>query len=136
MDVELASNLVWLVAACSLIVLTYRGVRAGSVQLSLPAAILLALLLCFILLPVISVSDDLLAMRQATLPESEQSWRMASHDTAVSVEISLAVAAYLWLLSALKTGTRRYLLESRVVRPMAVQLARLQRLRPPPSFAY
>ena len=133
---ELASNLVWLVAACSLIVLTYRGVRAGSVQISLPSAILLALLLCFILLPVISVSDDLLAMRQATLPESEQSWHTASHDTAVNLEISLAVAAYLFLLSALRARTRRYLFESRVVQPMAARLVRLQRLRPPPSSAY
>lgn len=132
---ELASNLVWLVAALSLIGVTYRGVHAGAVRLSLPSAILLALLLCFVLLPVISVSDDLLSMRQAALPESEQIWRVASHDASFGLEIILAVAAYLWLFLVFQAAKRRYPLEFSVVRPMAAQLARLQRLRPPPIFA-
>ena len=132
---ELASNLVWLVAAVSLIGLTYRGVRAGSVRLSLASAIMLALLLCFILLPVISVSDDLLAIRQAALPESEQTWRIASHDASFSLDTVLAVAAYLFLLLALQREQRCSARECRLVRPMAGRIARLQRLRPPPQLA-
>lgn len=132
---ELASNLVWLVAALSLIGLTCRAVRAGSVHLSLTSAIMLALLLCFILLPVISLSDDLLAIRQATLPESEQVWRVTSHDPSVGLDIVLAVAAYLLLLLAVQREWRLGIREGRVVRPMAAQLARLQRLRPPPQLA-
>ncbi len=96
---------------------------------------MLALLLCFILLPVISLSDDLLAIRQATLPESEQVWRVTSHDPSVGLDIVLAVAAYLLLLLAVQREWRLGIREGRVVRPMAAQLARLQRLRPPPQLA-
>src|SRR5437879_1334237 len=122
-------------AALSLIGFTYRGVRAGSVRLSMLSAITLALLLCFILLPVISVSDDLLAVRQATLPESEQSWRLASHEAAVGLDLVLAVAAYLLLLLALRPETSHGYQERRVLRRMAELLTRSQRLRPPPSLA-
>lgn len=132
---ELASNLVWLVAALSLIGLTYRGVRAGYVRLSMLSAITLAVLLCFILLPVISVSDDFLAMRQATLPESEQIWRMASHDMSVGLDLLFALAASLLLLLALQVASQRSLGESRPLRPMAARLVRLQLLRPPPQLA-
>ena len=133
--VELASNLVWVVAALFLLVRTYAGVRRGTVRLSVAAAMMLALILCFILLPVISMSDDLLATRQAALPQSGQTWRMASEDASVGLDLLLAVAAYLLLLACLRIESRRSKEDVWDVRPLAGWLALCQRLRPPPCVA-
>lgn len=132
---EFASNLVWLIAALSLLAFTYREVRVGSVRTSMASAMMLVFVLCVILLPVISVSDDLLAVHEAPLPASEQVWRLASHDASLGVDTLLAFAAYLLVLLALQpqcSDTRRNI---RVLRPIAARLARAQRLRPPPTFA-
>jgi hypothetical protein len=133
--VEFVSNLVWLLAAVSLLCFTYREVRAGSVRVSMASALLLAFVLCIVLLPVISLSDDILAIRQASLPVSEQSWRLASHDAAAGVDTLLAFAAYLMLLLASRPQTREGWTRARVLRPIAAILVRSQRLRPPPAFA-
>jgi hypothetical protein len=132
-DVELASNLVWVMAAVFLMALTYAGTRRGNVRLSLASAMLLALLLCFILLPVISISDDLLVTRQAALPLSSQSWRVATEDASVGLDLLLALAFYL-LLACCLTGCRRKREDLWEVRPLAGRLARSQRLRPPPCL--
>lgn len=132
---EFASNLVWLIAAISLLGFTYREVRAGSVRVSMASGLMLAFLLCIILLPVISVSDDLLAARQATLPESEQVWRLVSHDASIALDTLLAFAGYLLLLLALRPQRRERWRNPGVLRPIAGRLARAQRLRPPPIFA-
>jgi hypothetical protein len=95
----------------------------------------LAFVLCVILLPVISLSDDLLATRQAALPQSEKSWRLASHDAAAGVATLLAFAAYLMLLLASAPQSREGWTRACVLRPMAAILVRSQRLRPPPAFA-
>lgn len=122
-------------AAVSLLGFTYREVRAGSVRVGLGSALVLAFVLAIILLPVISVSDDLLAARQATLPAPEQVWRLVSHDACIGVDTLLGLAAYLLLLLALQPECRDGWRNARVVRPMAARLARAQRLRPPPIFA-
>lgn len=132
---EFASNLIWLLAAISLLAFTYREVRAGSVRISMTSALVLAFVLGVILLPVISVTDDLLAARQATLPAPEQVWRLVSHDASIGVDALLALAAYLLLLLALQPVCRDGWRKARVLRPMAARLARAQRLRPPPIFA-
>jgi hypothetical protein len=132
---EFVSNLVWLLAALSLLGFTYREVRAGSVRLSMASALMLAFVLCTILLPVISLSDDLLATRQAALPQSEKSWRLASHDAAAGVATLLAFAAYLMMLLASPPQTGEGWTRACVLRPMAAILVRSQRLRPPPAFA-
>jgi hypothetical protein len=133
--VEFASNLIWLLAAISLLAFTYREVRAGSMRVSMASALVLAFVLGIILLPVISVSDDLLAARQATLPAPEQVWRLVSHDASVGVDTLVALGAYLLLLLALQQECRDGWRNTRVLRPMAARLARAQRLRPPPMFA-
>jgi hypothetical protein len=105
------------------------------VRVSISSALILAFLVCIILLPVISLSDDLLATRQAALPESEQSWRLASHDAAARVEALLAFAAYLLLLLPLQSQTSEGWTHTAVLRPIAAVLARSQHLRPPRVLA-
>jgi hypothetical protein len=133
--VELASNLVWAILAICLLSATYSGVRRGSIRLSMTSAMMLGLLLCFILLPVISLSDDMLASRQAALPLAGQSWRIASEDAAIGLDLVLAMAAYLLLLLCVDIETHRTDEGYTGVRATAGWLVRAQRLRPPPCFA-
>jgi hypothetical protein len=99
------------------------------------SALMLGIVLCFILLPVISLSDDLLASRQAALPLAGQSWRVASEDVAVGLELVLAMAAYLLLLLCVDAETHRTDEGYTGVRATTVWLVRAQRLRPPPCAA-
>lgn len=135
MQVEFASNLVWAVFALALLGMTYGAVRRGKIRLSMVAAMTLALLVCFILLPVISISDDLLANTQAALPLSGQSWRIASEDSSIGLDLLLAVAAFLLLLACFQTEFRRSREDLWDIRPLAGWLARSLRLRPPPCVA-
>jgi len=94
------------------------------------SAVLLALLLCFILLPVISVNDDLLLADQASLPLSGQTWRVAHEDASVALSFLFAIVAYLlWVCFGVESRLSRKDLWN--VRPLAARLARSQRLRPP-----
>jgi hypothetical protein len=130
--VEFASNLVWVVAALSLLGMTYRGVRRGTVRLSMASAMTLAMLICLILLPAISISDDLLAARQAALPVSGQTWRMVSEAASSGLDKVLMVGLYLLLMMCFLIETRMTFQDQWAVRPLAARLARSQRLRPPP----
>jgi len=133
---ELASNLIWAVVALTLLGMTYRGVRRGTVRISMASAMTLALLICFILLPAISMSDDLLEARQAALPLAGQTWRMASEGASAGLDGLLAVGLYLLLLMCFLIETRTSKQDQWDIRPLAGRLARSQRLRPPPSVAY
>ena len=121
-------------AALGLLTVTYRGVRRGSVRLSMATAMTLGLLLCFILLPVISLSDDLLATRQAALPLAGQSWRIASEDGTIGLELFLSLAAFLLLLLCPDVEARRRDEGNDGVGAIASWLVRAQRLRPPPCL--
>jgi len=133
--VGFASNLVWAVLSASLLWMTYRGVRRGAIRLSMASAMLLALAICLILLPVISMNDDLLEFEQAALPLSGQTWRMAAEAGQAGLNLVLAFAAYLLCLVLFQVESRRGIGDVLDVRPMARRLARSQRLRPPPPFA-
>jgi len=133
--VELALNLVWAVAALSSLGLIYRGVRGGSVRVSMTSAMMLAMLICLILLPVISVSDDLLDAQQAALPLSGQTWRNASEGISSGLDQLLAVALLLMLLMCFLIEVRTTDQNQWSVRPLAGLLVRCQRLRPPPCPA-
>jgi hypothetical protein len=128
--VEFVSNFAWLAGALVVLVATSRGVRRGTVRLSMASAIMLAILLCFILLPVISVNDDLLLADQAALPFSAQIWRIASEDASVGLNLLFAIVAYLLMvcfgIESLQGSKNLW-----NVRPLAARLARSQRLRPP-----
>lgn len=130
-----ASNLVWAVLSTGLLWMTYRGVRRGVIRLSMASAMMVALAICLILLPVISMNDDLLELEQAALPMSGQTWRMASEAAQAGLNLMLAFAAYLLLLVTFQVEASRGVLDAPCVRPMAWRLARCQRLRPPPSVA-
>ena len=132
---ELALNLAWVVALASLLAMVYRGVRKGRIALSMTSAILLAVVIGFILLPVISVSDDLLATRQAALPLSGQTWRLASEGSASGLEL-LALGLCLALLMSFLAEAQAAVEDRWIVRSLAAQLTGPQWLRPPPCTAF
>jgi hypothetical protein len=133
--VELVLNLVWAIAALGLLGMVCRGVRSGKIRVSMASAMMLAMLICFILLPVISVSDDLLDARQAALPLSGQTWRVASEGFSSGLSQLLAISLYMMLLMCFLIETRAADQDQWTVRPLAGRLARSQRLRPPPCLA-
>jgi FtsH-binding integral membrane protein len=133
--VEFASNLVWVVVAICLLGMTYLGARRRSAPLPMASAMTLTVLVCFILLPAISISDDLLAAKQAALPQSAQTWRMASEDASVGLEIVTAVVAYLLLMICFRANLGSSRRDVWDLRPFAGRLARCLRLRPPPCAA-
>jgi hypothetical protein len=133
--VELALNLVWAAAALGLLVMVCHGVRRGRVRVSMATAVTLAVMLAFILLPAISLSDDLLDARQAALPLSGQTWRVASEGSASGLDQLLAIGLYLMLLMSFLVETQATVHDQWAVRPLAGRLARSQRLRPPPICA-
>ena len=132
---ELALNLVWAIAALGLLGMVYRDVRGGTKRISMASAVMLATLICFILLPVISVSDDLLDARQAALSLSGRTWRIASEGISSGLDQLLAVALYLSLLMCFLIEVRTTDQDQWSVRPLAGRLARSLRLRPPPCLA-
>jgi hypothetical protein len=133
--VELTLNLVWAIAALGLLGMVYRGVRGGAIRMSMASAMMLAMLICFILLPVISVSDDLLDARQAALPLSGQTWRVASEGFSSGLSQLLAIGIYLMLLMCFLIEVRTTDQNQWSVRPLAGRLVQSQRLRPPPCAA-
>lgn len=132
MAVELALNLVWAVAMFGLLAMVCSSARRGRGALSLPAAILLAVVIGFILLPAISVSDDLMDARQAALPLSGQTWRLASEGSANGLEL-LALGLCLALLMSFLAEAQTVVRDPWGFRLLAGRLVRSQRLRPPPA---
>jgi hypothetical protein len=133
--VELALNLIWAIAALGLLGMVYRSVCRGTMRTSMATAMVLAGLVCLILLPVISVSDDLLDAQQAALPLCAQTWRIASEGISSGLQNLMAIGLYLMLLMC-------FLIEAQIpdqdqwsVRPLAGRLVQCQRLRPPPCAA-
>jgi len=133
--VELTSNVVWAIVALALLGAMYVGVRCGLVRLAMSRAMILALLLGFILLPAISISDDLLEAHQAALPLSGQTWRIAAEGMLVGLDQLPVIGFFLLTLMlffvAAPVGDR----DQWHIRPLAGRLARSQRLRPPPCMA-
>jgi uncharacterized membrane protein len=130
--VELALNLSWAIAALVLLGIVHLGIRRGAVRISAASAMLLAMLICLILLPAISASDDLLASRQAALPLSGQTWRVASEGISSGLDQLLEIVLSLLLLTCFLIEVRPAGRERRCVRPLASRLVRSLRLRPPP----
>ena len=71
--------------------------------MSMAIAMTLAVVMCLILMPLISVSDDLLEAQQAALPISGQTWRLASEDASAGLDDLLMVGLYLLLLMCFRT---------------------------------
>jgi hypothetical protein len=132
--VELTLNLFWALGSVTLLGVVYRQVRRGKLQVSMASAITLAVMICFIVLPVISATDDLLDARQAGLPLSGQTWRMLSEGISAGVELPL-LALYLVLLLSSLTVAQTLFQNRSSIRLLTGRLTLSQRLRPPPCAA-
>jgi hypothetical protein len=129
---ELFSNLVWILISLVLLAKAYFGVRRGTIKVSMTTAMTLAVVMCFILMPLISVSDDLLAARQAALPISGQTWRIASEGASAGLDELLLVGLYLLMLMCFRPEAHASQHDQCEVHPLTGRLTRSQRLRPPP----
>jgi hypothetical protein len=130
----MALNLVWGMVALSLLGAVYSGTRRGVLSVSAASAMTVAVLICFILLPAISASDDMLDQQQAGLPLSGQTWRLVSEDISTGVELP-PVTLYLMLLICSLAATQTVVQVRRPIRLLAGRIAVSQRLRPPPFAA-
>ena len=129
---EYASNLLWLATTFGLLAAVLAGVCRGRLRVPAGGAIFLTVLLCVILLPAISLSDDLLMRQQAQLPLAAQSWRLAVEGSELVTDVLLAVALPLvWMILARFAPAPLAAEPVRVSRPVARWLTRSQRLRPP-----
>jgi len=129
---ELFSNLVWILISLVLLATAYFGVRRGTVKVSIATAMTLAVVMCFILMPLISVSDDLLEARQAALPTSGQTWRLASEGASAGLDDLLMIGLYLLMLMCFRIEAPASQRDQCEVHPLTERLVRSQRLRPPP----
>ena len=131
---ELALNLVWVSICLLVLVSAGRAVRRGKLPVANRTAFTAALVICLLLLPAISMTDDLLAAHQADLPLAAQTWHMAAEGAAVGLElVSLLCTCWLAFLGA--TIALRAAVETDWnARPHSAWLLRAQRLRPPPAF--
>lgn len=133
---ELASNLTWLGVSLVLLGLTLWRVRRGTTRIPPAAAVMVTLLVCFLLLPVISVSDDLVEARQAALPLSAQTWHMASEGASVGLEAASIMGVCLLLLGC-ELGKVQVSEDGQSSgRLMDAWLTAAQRLRPPPASSF
>ena len=118
-----------------LLATAYYAVRRGQVKVSMATAMTLAVVMCFILMPLISVSDDLLEAQQAALPASGQTWRIASEGVSAGLDDVLMVAVYLLMLMCFRTEAPASHRDQCDCHPNSGRLVRAQRLRPPPCAA-
>jgi amino acid transporter len=130
---EVLSNLVWILISLLLLAAAYVGVRRGTIKVSMTTAMTLAIVMCFILMPLISVSDDLLEAQQAALPISGQTWRMASEGASTGLDQLLMIGLYLLMLMCFRTEAPASQRDECQGYPLSSRLVRSQRLRPPPS---
>ena len=100
--------------------------------MSMATAMTLAVVMCFILMPLISVTDDLLEARQAALPVSGQTWRMASEGASAGLDDLLMIGLYLLMLMCFRTEAPASQRDQCQLHPLPGRLVRSQRLRPPP----
>lgn len=98
---ELASNCVWALVSLALLAFTWRAGRQEHLRVSRRSAFLLVTALCLFLLPLISVSDDLLEARQAALPVAAQTWHLAIEGAASALEIVPILFAFIRLVACL-----------------------------------
>lgn len=113
--------------------LTLWAVRRGTVRIAPLSAMMVTLLVCFLLLPIISVSDDLMEARQAALPLSAQTWHMAAEGASVGIEVIPMIGSYLLLLGSRVSKGQTVDEKEHERQSMEAWLTPSQRLRPPPT---
>ncbi len=135
---EFALNLVWLVLSALIVGMTVWAVRKRTLTRSAPVALTAAVALCFILLPIISISDDLLQARERGLPLAAQTWHLAKEDASAGLDLTPMLQAWMRALLALLAEAVAVVVCAQPVRRKRTHcawLTRAQRLRPPPEFA-
>ena len=93
--------------------------------------------MCLVLLPAISMSDDLLARQQEALEPGAQTWRLSIEGSAMVADCLFAVAFSVAALLGTEYAreVRRPAGRERVTVTVARWLTRAQRLRPPLTHA-
>ena len=130
---ELFSNLLWLSLCLCLFGAARVGLRRKTVLMEARSAMLLTGLLCLVLLPAISMIDDLLARQQEALEPGAQTWRLSMEGSALVADCLFAVAISVTALFGV-SDTREAGKQTRpahVTLTLARWLTRAQRLRPP-----
>lgn len=135
---ELLLNFLWLSLSLALVLIWIRAARHGHTKPTWSALVALALLLV-LLLPVISMTDDLVAMDNQTEVEhvvrrSEMPLLHLAHDTAALLDARMLVVSLLIGFALFFSRLSRFTL--RIPRRRLMDgFLRTRGVRPPPSAA-
>jgi hypothetical protein len=136
--VELLLNFLWLSVSIALVFTWARAIRSGHSKQNWSAFIALALLL-ILLLPVISMTDDLVAMDSRTELEhvvrrGEMPLLQLAHDTAALLDFGMLAVLFLIGFAVLFSRLSRFTLRGSA-RKLMDGFIRTAGVRPPPFAA-
>lgn len=108
LTVEALLNLTWMLVAISIVAGIWAGVRSGKIDAPMGKAMTAAVLIAFVLLPVVSISDDIQMLHKLTEPE-DGSFRRQHTDGGVELALLclMVLCAALVLLSETMFALRR-----------------------------
>ena len=132
--VESFLNLAWFAIAVAMVSGVWVGVFTGKLTAPMGRALTATVMVAFLLLPVISISDDMQVLRKLTEPED---LTMRRHYEGVTLEFELLCLEMLCLVIALSFVLRRLQVlarpDTRVRRFLNEDFALLLGVRPPPA---
>lgn len=132
-SVESFLNLAWFAIAIAMVSGVWIGVFTGKLTAPKGRALTATVMVAFLLLPVISISDDMQVLRKLTEPED---MTMRRHHEAVTPEFELLCLEMLCLVIALLLVLRRLQVlarpDTRIRRFLDEDFAPLLGVRPPP----
>lgn len=134
--VESILNLAWVVIASAMIIGVCVGVRMGRLRVPMGRALTATLMVAFLLLPVISITDDMQVLRKLTEPEDLS---LRRHTDFVVLEFALLCLEMLGLALVLMFVLRRLQVlrrpDTRVRLFLEEDFSLLLGIRPPPVAA-
>lgn len=132
--VESFLNLAWFAIAVAMVSGVWIGVFTGKLTAPMGRALTATVMVAFLLLPVISITDDMQVLRKLTEPED---LTMRRHYEGVTLEFELLCLEMLCLVIALSFVLRRLQVlarpDTRVRRFLNEDFALLLGVRPPPA---
>ncbi|MBW8748657.1 MAG: hypothetical protein JF584_14040 [Acidobacteria bacterium] len=132
--VESFLNLAWFAIAVAMVSGVWIGVFTGKLSAPMGRALTATVMVAFLLLPVISITDDMQVLRKLTEPED---LTMRRHYEGVTLEFELLCLEMLCLVIALSFVLRRLQVlarpDTRVRRFLNEDFALLMGVRPPPA---
>jgi hypothetical protein len=132
--VESFLNLAWFAIAVAMVSGVWIGVFTGKLSAPMGRALTATVMVAFLLLPVISISDDMQVLRKLTEPED---LTMRRHYEGVTPEFELLCLEMLCLVIAMSFVLRRLQVlarpDTRVRRFLNEDFALLLGVRPPPA---